>query len=89
MVIAMTRTIIEFISATAVTTGLTDRTDYDPNWYPEGVKISNDQLSAFPLHFTTSRESETTPSSLNQIRRESLPPQSGRHSWGADFLQEL
>ena len=35
------RTIIELISATTTTTGLTIQADYDPNWYPTGVKISD------------------------------------------------
>ena len=32
------RTIIELISATATTTGLTIQADYDPNWYPDRRK---------------------------------------------------
>lgn len=43
------RTVIELISATATTTGLTIQADYDPNWYPKGVKITNKQLAAVPL----------------------------------------
>ena len=43
------RTIIELISATATTTGLTIQADYDPNWYPKGIKITNKQLAAVPL----------------------------------------
>jgi len=43
------RTIIELISATATTTGLTIQADYDPNWYPKGVKITNKELAAVPL----------------------------------------
>ncbi len=43
------RTIIELISATATTTGLTIQADYDSNWYPKGVKISNRELAALPL----------------------------------------
>jgi hypothetical protein len=43
------RTIIELISATATSTGLTIQADYDPNWYPKGVKISNKELAAVPL----------------------------------------
>jgi hypothetical protein len=39
------RTIIELISATATTTGLTIRADYDPNWYPTGVKVTPQSLS--------------------------------------------
>ena len=44
------RTIIELISATATTTGLTIQAGYDPNWYPTGDKISDDELAALPLH---------------------------------------
>jgi hypothetical protein len=44
------RTIIELISATATTTGLTIQAGYDPNWYPTGVKITDTQLAAVPLH---------------------------------------
>ena len=43
------RTIIELISATSTSTGLTIQADYDPNWYPKGVKISNRELAALPL----------------------------------------
>ena len=43
------RTIIELISATTTKTGLTIQADYDPNWYPTGVKITDKQLAAVPL----------------------------------------
>lgn len=43
------RTIIELISATTTTTGLTVTASYDPNWYPTGVKISDNQMQALPL----------------------------------------
>lgn len=47
--ITSVRTIIELISATSTKTGLTIQTDYDSNWYPKGVKISNPQLAGVPL----------------------------------------
>jgi transposase len=43
------RTVIELITATATTTGLTIQADYDPNWYPKGVRISDNELAAVPL----------------------------------------
>jgi hypothetical protein len=43
------RTIIELISATSTSTGLSVLADYDPNWYPKGVKITDKQLAALPL----------------------------------------
>jgi hypothetical protein len=43
------RTIIELISATSTSTGLTIQADYDPGWYPKGVKITDKQLAALPL----------------------------------------
>ena len=43
------RTMIELISATSTTTGLTIQAGYDPNWYPTGVKITDAQLAAVPL----------------------------------------
>ncbi len=43
------RTIIELISATSTTTGLTIQAGYDPEWYPKGVKITDAQLAAVPL----------------------------------------
>jgi len=43
------RTIIELISATTTTTGLTIQADYDSNWYPKGVKVSDAELAALPL----------------------------------------
>ncbi len=42
------RTVIELISASA-TTGLTIQADYDPNWYPTGVSVSDAELAAIPL----------------------------------------
>ena len=44
------RTIIELISATKTTTGLSVQATYDPNWYPKGVKITDRQLTSLPLH---------------------------------------
>lgn len=44
------RTIIDLISATTTTTGLSVQASYDPNWYPKGVKITDAQLAALPLH---------------------------------------
>jgi transposase len=43
------RTIIELISATSTSTGLTVMAEYDPNWYEKGVKITDRQLAALPL----------------------------------------
>jgi hypothetical protein len=43
------RTIIELISATTTSTGLTVQASYDPEWYEKGVQITNEQLAAVPL----------------------------------------
>ncbi len=43
------RTIIELISATHTTTGLTIQAGHDPNWYPKGVRITDAELAAVPL----------------------------------------
>jgi hypothetical protein len=43
------RTIVELISATSTTTGLTMQAAHDPTEYPKGVKISGRQLAAIPL----------------------------------------
>jgi hypothetical protein len=43
------RTIIELISATSTSTGLSIRADDDPNWYSKEVKVSDKQLAALPL----------------------------------------
>jgi transposase len=43
------RTIIELISATTTQSGLTVTANYDPNWYPNGVKITDHQLASIPL----------------------------------------
>ena len=43
------RTIIELISATTTTTGLTVQAAYDPDWYANGIKISDAELAAVPL----------------------------------------
>jgi hypothetical protein len=55
------RTIIELISATSTSTGLSVQADYDPNWYPKGVKITDKQLAALPSFPTTSTANGTTP----------------------------
>ena len=65
------RTIIELISATTTQTGLTIQAAYDPNWYPTGIKITDKQLAAVPLRpHGFPRRIGTTPSTLNQFRRE-------------------
>lgn len=43
------RTIIELISATTTTSGLSVQASYDPNWYPKGVKYTNTQMDALPI----------------------------------------
>ena len=43
------RTVIELISATSTTTGLTIQAAHYPSWYPTGVKISDAELAAVPL----------------------------------------
>jgi hypothetical protein len=63
------RTIIELISATSTTTGLTIQAGYDPTWYPTGVKITDTQLASVPLephdwhgewNYTINAQSEPT-----------------------------
>jgi hypothetical protein len=39
------RTMVELISATATTTGLTIQADYDLGRYPKGAKISDNELA--------------------------------------------
>lgn len=43
------RTIVELISATKTKTGLTVQATYDPNWYPTGVRISDEVFHALPI----------------------------------------
>ena len=43
------RTIIELISATTTSAGLSVQAAHDPNWYPKGVKITDAELAALPL----------------------------------------
>ncbi len=43
------RTIIELIGATTTQSGLTVTATYDPNWYPKGIKITDQQLASIPL----------------------------------------
>jgi transposase len=43
------RTVIELISATETTTGLTIQAVYDQNWYPKGIQVSDAELAAVPL----------------------------------------
>ncbi len=44
------RTVIELISATTTTTGLTIQAAHDPTTYEKGVKITDAELAAVPLH---------------------------------------
>ncbi len=44
------RTIVDLISNTTTSTGLTIQAAHDPEWYPTGVKISDKQFAALPLH---------------------------------------
>ena len=44
------RTVFELISATTTETGLTIHADHDPTIYERGVKITNAELAAVPLH---------------------------------------
>lgn len=44
------RTIVELISNTTTTTGLTIQAAHDPEWYPKGIKISDRELAALSLH---------------------------------------
>lgn len=43
------RTIIELISATTTTSGLTIRAEADQNIYEKGVKVTDEELAAVPL----------------------------------------
>ena len=43
------RTIIELISATTTSTGLTVQAAYDPDWYAKGIRITDTELAAVPL----------------------------------------
>jgi transposase len=43
------RTIIELISNTTTTTGLTIQAGYDPDWYPTGVKITDAEFNTLPI----------------------------------------
>lgn len=43
------RTIVELISATSTSTGLSVQAEYDPNWYTKGIKITDAELAAVPL----------------------------------------
>ncbi len=42
-------TIVNLIAATTTDTGLSIRADYDPEWYPTGVKITNAEFEAIPI----------------------------------------
>jgi len=43
------RTIIELISATTTSTGLTVQAAHDPEWYQKGIRIADTELAAVPL----------------------------------------
>jgi DDE family transposase len=44
------RTIVELISATTTVSGLKIKAERDMEWYPTGVKVSDAELAALPLH---------------------------------------
>jgi len=54
--------IVEFLAAVKAKTGLTFQCDYDPNWYPTGVKITESDNAAIPLRPTTGTTSRSTAS---------------------------
>lgn len=64
------RTVIELISATTTTTRLTIQAGHDPTTCDKGVKISDAELAAVPLHPHEWHGEWTTPSTRNQTRRE-------------------
>ena len=43
------RTIIELISATTTSTGLTVQAALDPEWYAKGIRITDNELAAVPI----------------------------------------
>lgn len=43
------RTIVELIAATTTQTGLVVQAAHDPNWYPTGTRISDDEYATIPL----------------------------------------
>ena len=43
------RTIIELISATTTSTGLTVQAAHDPEWYAKGIRITDNELAAVPI----------------------------------------
>jgi hypothetical protein len=43
------RTIIELISATTTSTGLTVQAAHDPEWYQKGIRITDTELAVVPL----------------------------------------
>jgi transposase len=44
------RTIVELISATTTESGLKIKAQRDMEWYPKGIKVSDAELAALPLH---------------------------------------
>ena len=41
--------IVQAIAATTTRTGLTVHAELDPGSYPDGVKVSNEQMAALPI----------------------------------------
>ena len=60
-----TPTIIELISATTITTGLTVPASYDPNSYPKDVNIPDTNNQAIPLMPPTAQRMELHNHRLN------------------------
>ena len=65
--------IVQLIAATTTRTGLEVRRQLDPNAYPDGVKISDEEFNALNITPTISMAIGTTP-----------PPQEAL-LWGVDF----
>jgi hypothetical protein len=73
------RTIIELISATTTSTGLTVQAAYDPDWYEKGVHVTDTELAAVPLEpHQFHGEWNYTITAKNQTWREPLHPRAGR-----------
>ena len=43
------RSIVELISATTTSTGLTVQAAHDPEWYAKGIRITDNELAAVPI----------------------------------------
>ncbi len=70
--------IVNSIKATTTHTGLRVHAELDPGTYDTGIKVTDTDIDALPMHPTASTETGTTPSTHNTTTRPTRPRPRGQ-----------